>query len=219
MRTLALAVVLSGLTWGAVLAAPAARAHGGAGGAQLPPDAEPVTADGAKAKERLASVPADPTTQALVAEPLKSSRLALGRAHGAKLAGDEEGASLLSRVALGWADAAVALVSAALSESRAAEAEGKTQELKGKIERARSLLAETEARKLQLLSSVSKAEAAAKAAPASAPSGATAKKKGEEPAKKKGEEATKPQKKAAAPAPPKEPAKAQPKAPAKEKGK
>ncbi|MBK8938969.1 MAG: hypothetical protein IPM79_15410 [Polyangiaceae bacterium] len=194
MRKVVLALVVSGLLGGHVLGAPAALAHGGAGGEQLPPDADPVAPDGVKAKERLASLPSDDTTKALVEAPVKKARLALGRAHGAKLAGDEEGAGLLSRVALGWADSAVALVSAALSETKAAEAETKTKDLKDKLGRARALLAETEARKLQLVASVKKAEEAAKAPPVSV-----------DPAKKKAGEVAKPSEKKGQPVAPKKP--------------
>lgn len=165
------------LVWGialGVVAAPlafdqgsTAWAHGtGAGGAQLPPDAEPVAPEGKKARELLAALPQDEQSKALTASAVKKSNEAMGRAHGAHLAGDREGAVLLSRVALAWAQAATAAVRAAESERKAATTESKSLELKGKLDRARALLAETEARKLQLAAEVTKAEEAAKSSPA-----------------------------------------------------
>ncbi|NUP06942.1 MAG: hypothetical protein HOW73_12890 [Polyangiaceae bacterium] len=207
MRAVVLALAV--LVGGSVAAvARDARAHGGAGGAQLPADAEPVTADGKKAKELLAALPADDASKALVADSVKKAKLALGRANGAKLAGDQEGAQILSRLALAWAQTATSTVKAVDTEKRASEAEARTKDRKEKIGRARSLLAETEARKLQLVAEVAKAEEAAKKGP---PSKADKDKK---PGDKKGEEKkAKPDKKAA---PPDQP---QPKAPEKKPSK
>lgn len=154
MRNLALVLALAASAAGA----PVALAHGSAGGVQLPPDAEAVAPEGKKAKELLAALPADAPVRAAIADPVKKAKLALGRAHGAKLAGDEDGARLLSRVALAWAQAARATVQAVQTEKRAADGETRTKTLKEKIARARALLTETEARKLQLTAEVSKAE-------------------------------------------------------------
>lgn len=161
-----------GIALGAAVAAPtlglesSAWAQGtGSGGAQLPPDAEPVAPEGKKARELLAALPQDEPSKALTANAVKKSNQAMGRAHGAHLAGDREGAVLLSRVALAWAQAATAAVRAAESEKKAAATESKSLELKGKLDRARALLAETEARKLQLAAEVTKVEEAAKSAP------------------------------------------------------
>ena len=115
--------------------------------------------------------PNDDATRALVAEPTKKAKVAIARAHGAHLAKDEDGARLLGRVALAWAEAAAAWVRAAEAEKKAAESEGRHKDLKDKIERAKALVAETEARKLQLLSEVAKAEEEAKTAPPPKPDG------------------------------------------------
>lgn len=161
MRPIVFALVLATST--SVVGA--AAAHGGAGGAQLPSDAEPVTPEAKKALEVLAALPKDEATTKLVAEPTKKAKEAVARAHGAHLAKDEEGARLLGKVALAWAESAAAWVRAAEAEKKAAEGEGRHKDLKDKIERAKALVAETEARKLQLLSEVAKAEEEAKKAP------------------------------------------------------
>jgi len=140
-----------------------AYAHGGdAGGAQLPADVEAVTPQGKKAKAQLAALPVDDASKVLVAEPAKKARLALARAHGAHLARDTDGANLLSRVALAWSEAATATLRAADAEKKAGASETRAGELKEKILRARALLAETEARKLQLAAEVASAEERAK---------------------------------------------------------
>lgn len=212
-------VAFVGIALGLALAMPSASAwaHGtGSGGAQLPPDAEPVAPEGKKARELLAALPQDEPSKALVASAVKKSNDALGRAHGAHLAGDREGAVLLSRVALAWAQAATAAVRAAESEKKAAASESKTLELKGKLDRARALLAETEARKLQLAAEVAKAEQNAQTLPASSskePAKKDPKKdKAKDPKPAKKEEPKKPAQPAKQPAGPPPPSKAEPKA-------
>ena len=155
------------LVAGACLAAPSvARAHGGgsAGGAQLPPDPPAVAPDGEKAKAEIAALASleDARLVAAVDATLDRARKALGRAHGASLAGDKEGARLLSRLSLAWARAARAVVRATEAETRADAAQAKVKDLKEKVERAKALVTETESRRRQLLTEIARAEADAK---------------------------------------------------------
>ncbi len=147
----------------ALLIAPGAWAHG-AGGRELPTDAPAVTPEGVEAKSELDALSADPEAARISAERIASGRRALGRAHGAKLAGDEVGARSLSRVARAWAKSARAAIEAAAAEKRAATAEAKARELAEKLARARTLLAETQARRGQLRAEIPRIEEAAKAA-------------------------------------------------------
>jgi len=167
---------------------------------QLPPDPAPVTPDGTKAKAILDALPKDEASAAVLADAAKKARLALSRADGAHLAKDGEGARILSRVALAWAEAASLSVRAVDAEKKATAEETTKRDLKEKIERARALLAETEARKLQLAAEAQKAELEAKRAL-------------EAPKPSKDDQAKKP-KKAASPPPPAKPAEGKP-APAK----
>lgn len=157
MRPLAPLLAIS-LLW----AGPALGHGGGAGGAQLPKDAPAVTPDGEKAKAELDGLAKDEAKQKVAGEATGKGRAALGRAHGASLAGDTVSAKLLSRVALAWASAAAAAVRASETEAKAGAAETKTIELKEKLVRAKALLAENEARRLQLAAEVQKLEDAAK---------------------------------------------------------
>ncbi len=146
----------------AALAPGEAAAHGAGGAGQLPKDAPTVTPEGAKAKGEIEAMEKDPRARTVVARALKSARQALGRAHGAHLVGDGDAARILSRVALAWTRASRAVLRAADAEGRADVAETKAKELKEKLERARALLAETDARRGQLSVEVARAEAGAK---------------------------------------------------------
>ena len=142
---------------GSALCAPAA----GAAESVLPTDPPAVTADGEKAKAALGELASTAATKAVAARAIEKGNKALARAHGAKLAKDEDGARLLSRVALAWANAGSAAVRGAevlksadvLSTSRASLVE--------RLSRARSLLAEHDARRLSLATAVENAEKAA----------------------------------------------------------
>ncbi len=175
--------------WLAALAlvsgAPArALAHGEAG-AQLPPDPAAVTKDGEKAKAELARVAAAVAAKEMVEPALTNGKKALGRAHGAHLAGDAQGGSLLSRVALAWAQAAAAGLRAFELEAKADKTEQRSVELKSEIERKKGLYVELEARKLSLLSELAKLEQKAAATPAEpAKKPPPAAPKGQAPAKK-----------------------------------
>jgi hypothetical protein len=146
----------------ALLAPKAAFAQAAADGGQLPKDPPAVTPDGEKAKTEIADVSKDPRAKEVAGSLLDKARKALGRAHGASLAGDDEGARILSRVGLAWARASRVLLRAADTEKRADAAQAKVRELKDKVERAKLLIAETEARKGQLTAEIARAEADAK---------------------------------------------------------
>jgi hypothetical protein len=146
-----------------LLASPSAWAHG-AGGRELPTDAPAVTPEGVEAKAELDALSADEAAKSMISQRIESGRRALARAHGAKLAGEEAGARSLSRVARAWAKSARAAIEAAAAEKRAAAAEVQARELEQKLARARSLLAETQARRGQLRAEIPRVEEAAKAA-------------------------------------------------------
>lgn len=146
-----------------VFAAPSAGAHG-AGGRELPADAPAVTPEGVEAKAELDALSADEASRSMISQRIESGKQALARAHGAKLAGDEAGARSLSRVARAWAKSARAAIDAAAAEKRAAAAETRARELEEKLARARTLLAETQARRGQLRAEIPRVEEAAKAA-------------------------------------------------------
>src|SRR5688500_12026808 len=105
--------IVAVVTIGTTAVVDPALAHQGAGGEQLPKDAPAVAPDGEKAKKEIAAVEADPRAAKLGRRALEKARRALGRAHGAHLAGDGDGARLLSRVALAWSGAARAVLRAA----------------------------------------------------------------------------------------------------------
>jgi len=129
-----------------------------AGGAQLPTDPPAVTPDGQKANAELASVSKDDAA----AEAVKEGTRALGRAHGASLAGDVDGARLLSRLALAWANAATTATRAKDAEVAATAEETRAKEVADKLTRAKLTLRETESRKGQLVAEVARVEAEAK---------------------------------------------------------
>ena len=134
-----------------------AFAHGASGQA-LPTDAPPVTKDGETAKSSIAEIEGDPKKLTIAAKAVAKARKALGRAHGAKLANDTEGARLLSLVALAWSKAAEASVKAADTLNAADVLSTTRAELTQKLSRAKMLLAEHDARRLALAAAVRDAE-------------------------------------------------------------
>src|SRR5690349_5790933 len=119
----------------ALLLPSAALAQAAADGGQLPKDPPAVTPEGEKAKTEIADVAKDPRAKEVAGSLLDKARKALGRAHGASLAGDEEGARILSRVGLAWARASRVLLRAADTEKRADAGQAKVRDLKEKVER------------------------------------------------------------------------------------
>lgn len=145
----------------------AALAHGG--GSVMPaevPKAPP--GEGATAQEILRELEAkaakEPETTKVIAEPVKSARRALERAHGARMAGDDLHARMLDGLALEWAEAARELDRAAAAERVAMMTSQRAHDVQTKAERARALLEETQARRERAAAELTKAEADAKAA-------------------------------------------------------
>lgn len=146
-------------------AASVARAHDDSGGAQLPNRAGAVTKEGEAAVTILRAIEANPESLAVAKTQFDKAWRALGRAEGAKLSGDQEGARLLSNLALELAKGADALARAAEAEKQADAAEKQAVALEEKLERTRTLLAETDARRVQVVAEVAKAREAAKSNP------------------------------------------------------
>jgi colicin import membrane protein len=147
-----------------------ALAHGG--GAAMPSEVPPSPpGDGASAQALLRDLEArhdgaakDEEAARVTAEPIKSARRALERAHGARTAGDVLHARMLDGLALEWAEAARDLDRAATAE-RAAQATGKkAYEAQTKAERARALLEETQARRGRAAAELEHIQAEAKEA-------------------------------------------------------
>lgn len=147
----------------AASAAPAvALAHDDSGGTQLPERAPAVAKDGEDAIAILKRIEGSPEDLAVAKDHVEKAWKAIARAQGAKLSGDEEGARLLSALALELAKGADAIARAAAAEKKADAAEKQAVSLEEKLERTRTLLAETDARRVQLTTEVEKARDAAK---------------------------------------------------------
>jgi hypothetical protein len=180
-----------------MLAPAAAFAHGGGGA--MPAEVPPAPAgDGATAQALLHDLEAKaaraPETARVVAEPIKSAKLALERARGAQASGDEAHARMLWGLALEWAEAARDFDRAAEAERAAEAAAKKTYEAQTKAERARALLEETQARRGRTAAELARVEAESKdaakgAADAEAQRLDAAKKKGAPPAPRPKEKA------------------------------
>ncbi len=145
-----------------------ALAHGDSGATQLPKNAPAVTKDGEVAKSLLTKLEADSITYAIVKEIADKAELALARAHGAKLSGDDDGARMLSDVGLGLAKQADATVRAAAEEKKASDAEKAASDIGDDVKRAKTLLAETEARRATISAELERAKADAAATSADA---------------------------------------------------
>jgi hypothetical protein len=166
------------------LSGSAAFGHGAAERplARLPP-APP--GDGAKAEQILRDVagrvaaergkPADNATSGqktakasavrvadVVAAPVEQAKKALARAHGARTAGDARHARLLDGLALEWAETARDLLRAADQEAKALEEAQRAREIETQLERARALLAETQARRGRAAAELERLEAEAR---------------------------------------------------------
>ncbi|MFO0617099.1 MAG: hypothetical protein U0414_31170 [Polyangiaceae bacterium] len=153
----------------AALVARDARAHDDSGGTQLPTRAAPVTKDGEAAVALLKAIEASADSLAVAKDQVDRAWKAIARAEGAKLSGDEEGARLLSGLALELARGADALARAAAAEKKADAAEKQAAALQEKLERLRTLLAETDARRVQVTAEVDKARNAEKPPPKTTP--------------------------------------------------
>jgi hypothetical protein len=148
-----------------VLAPAAALAHGGGGAAPTETPPSPP-GDGATAQEIMRDLEArgasDPEVLRVAAEGIKSAKVVLERARGARASGDEPHAHMLDALALEWAETARDAVKAAAAE-RAAQAESqRAYEAQTKAERARALLEETQARRGRTAAELQRFEAEAK---------------------------------------------------------
>jgi len=104
----------------------------------------------------------------VVAEPLRQAKSALERARGARVSGDAAHARMLDAVALEWAETARDLERAAGAEAAATSAAGKSRDVATRVERARTLLEETQARRGRAAAELERAETEARDAAASA---------------------------------------------------
>jgi hypothetical protein len=156
---LALASVLPSIALPSV-----ALAHGDSGGAQLPKDAPAVTKDGEEAKAIFKKIEGDPPSLAIVKDTVDKGEKAIARAQGAKLSGDDEGAQLLSRLALGLAKTADATLRAATAEKKASDRETEAVATAEQVTRMKTLLAETQAHASQVAAELAKAQDDAKGA-------------------------------------------------------
>jgi hypothetical protein len=150
---------------GSALAPGVALAHGGGGSmpteTPVPPPGEGLTALNIVRELEAKGATAQETAR-VTAEPIKAVKLALERARGARVAGDEAHARMLDGIALEWAETARDLDRAATVE-RAATAEGqRALEAQTKADRARALLEETQARRGRTAAELARVEAEAK---------------------------------------------------------
>ena len=144
---------------------PFASAHGGTVDAPPPPTPAAPPGDGATAEQILKKIAElDAKISAIVDEPVKQAKKALERAHGARTAGDTSHARMLDALALEWAQTAETLTRAAKSEADAAAAQKQSQTTATSLERGRTLLEETQARKGRAEAELTRAEAEAKQA-------------------------------------------------------
>lgn len=143
----------------------AAHAHGG--GSTLPTEMPPAVAgDSTTAQGIIRELEAKATKDAeaakVIAEPIKSAKRALERAHGARTSGDQAHGKMLEALALEWAEAARTLDRAAAAERAATAVSRKAHEVLTRAERARALLEETQARRGRAAAELIKVEADAK---------------------------------------------------------
>jgi len=157
--------VLAAALAASALVAPVVHAHGGTVEATPPPTPAAPPGDGATAEQILKKLEGlDAKVAAVVAEPVKQARKALERAHGARTAGDTSHARLLDALALEWAQTAETLTRAVKSEEAAAGSQKQAQTTATQLDRGRTLLAESQARKGRAEAELARAEAEAKEA-------------------------------------------------------
>jgi hypothetical protein len=153
------------LSTAAALTPAVALAHGG--GAAMPTEV-PVSppGDGATAQGILRDLEAKAATDAetarVVAEPIKSAKRALERAHGARASGDELHARMLDSVALEWAESARDLDRAAAAEKIALTTSREANDVETRAKQARALLEESQARRGRTAAELERIEAEAR---------------------------------------------------------
>jgi hypothetical protein len=141
-----------------------ARADGGELVNASRPPAPP--GDGATTEKLLQEIEAraarDAGTARVVAAAVESAKKSLERAHGARVSGDGVHARMLDGLALEWAETARDLERAAAAEQSSLVAAKGAADATTQADRARSLLEETQARRLRAAAELEKAEAEAK---------------------------------------------------------
>ncbi len=105
--------------------------------------------DVAKAKAAITKLESDKQHAKVAAEPLRKAKQALGRAEGAQGGGDTQGADLLLRLSVEWAETARDVVRASIAERKASELTKKAEEAETNVERTRALLAEAQVQTAQ----------------------------------------------------------------------
>ncbi|MFO0760595.1 MAG: hypothetical protein U0359_29210 [Byssovorax sp.] len=162
---LALAIALNLLPLGA---SSPALAHGGGQELKALPRPPAPPGDGATAEKLIAEIEArvahDPKAAEVVKAPIERAQKALERAHGARTAGDAAHARMLDGLALEWAETARDLERAAAAEDVGQASAKSAREAATQVERARTLLEETQARRGRAAAELTKAEADAKEA-------------------------------------------------------
>ncbi|HEX2881737.1 MAG TPA: hypothetical protein VHO25_19565 [Polyangiaceae bacterium] len=129
-----------------------------------------------QAQQLIAELESKTDQRALVDGPLTRARAALNRATQARALKQLEQASVLERIALGWAQLGQVLIKTVALEAAATKLETTQNDLDTRIKRARALLEETLARRARAQETLKKLEPpapAATAAPASAAPAAT----------------------------------------------
>jgi hypothetical protein len=106
----------------------------------------------------------------VVAEPVEQAKRALARAHGARAAGDAAHARRLDALALEWAETAQVLLRASAAEAAAIETARRAREVGTRLDRARTLLEETQARRGRAAAELERVETEAREAAAAAAS-------------------------------------------------
>ncbi len=122
--------------------------------------------DGAATEKLLQEIEAraarDAGTAKVVAAAVERAKTSLERAHGARVSGDGVHARRLDGLALEWAETARDLERAAAAEQSSLVAAKSAADATTQADRARSLLEETQARRLRAEAELEKAEAEAK---------------------------------------------------------
>jgi chromosome segregation ATPase len=128
-----------------------------------------------QAQQLISELEAKTEQRSLVDGPLTRARAALNRANQARHQKQLEQASVLERIALGWAQLGQLLVKTATLEADAAKLETTQNDLDTRLKRARALLEETLARRARAQETLKKLEPPppAAAAPAAAQPAAT----------------------------------------------
>jgi hypothetical protein len=117
------------------------------------------------AQALIAELEKGPAAKEAARDALAEARRALTRADRARLAGDQRHGTALEALALEWAEAARDLARGAAAEQRAAKAEKDLGEASAALERARTLIEQTNARRNRAEAQLRELDAARATAP------------------------------------------------------